>query len=371
MKILMNIFFKNRTQVHQNQRLNRIIVTSAFVSLAAYFMVHFLASERKTLPYSDTMVEAAQIMQSAISIISEHCAEKDIYIDNITDPNHTGLIGPEYSEITTSLGHPGAKRTTTNPNFAALIVHLLYQADVSAGDTIALGCSASFPSLMIASLAAAKALEIYPVSIISSGASSFGATNTDFNLLDIYQLLLKEDVFTIPPAAISLGGDRDIGEGFAPDIKERLVQQILSSKIPFINESDLQENVSTRMKIYFGNSSESRISAFINSGGSYANLGISELVLNVNPGLNNKLSLPAKKERGVLFEMAAQNIPIIHLLYIKGLRVKYGLPWDPVPLPNPGDGELYELHSDDSFRFWLIAVIYFAVLIVLFTYCRK
>jgi poly-gamma-glutamate system protein len=223
---------------------------------------------------------------------------------------------------------------------AGLIVHFLHQASVAAGDTIAVGSSASFPALMIATLAAAQVMEVYPVVILSLGASSYGGTNVDFNLLSIYQLLLRESVFTIQPAAISLGGDKDIGQDFKSEIKDRLLKQIQLGGIPFIYESDLQKNVATRMKIYQGNSSAGRIAAFINIGGNYADLGTSELVLELKPGLNKNVSLPAKPERGVLFEMAAQDIPCIHLLFIKGLAMKYGLPWDPIPLPKPGASKL-------------------------------
>jgi poly-gamma-glutamate system protein len=279
-------------------------------------------------------------MEKAIAIVGSDYVKSGIEIDETIDPNHTGLVGPENSELTTTLGHLEAKRTTTNPNMAGLIVHFLHQASVAAGDTIAVGSSASFPALMIATLAAAQVMEVYPVVILSLGASSYGGTNLDFNLLSICQLLLRADVFTIQPAAISLGGEKDIGQDFKPDIKERLLKQIQSSGIPFIYEPDLQKNVAARMKIYLGNSSAGRISAFINIGGNYANLGTSELALEVKSGLNKNISLPAKSERGVLFEMAAQGIPCIHLLFIKGLAMKYGLPWDPIPLPKPGASEL-------------------------------
>lgn len=362
----MKIFLQKRNYLpqSQDQKLKWIIIVASIVGLAAYLSLQIFSSE-SPLPYSDPMIHAARIMEKAVSAIGHYCDSSGIQIDVTLDPNHTGLIGSEISELATTLGNLKAKRTTTNPNFAALIVHLLERTGVTAGDTIAIGCSASFPALMIASLAAAKAMDVYPIIIISLGASSHGATNPDFNLLNIYEVLLEEKIFSVRPVAISLGGDRDIGRDFGPNLKNRLIQQIQLSGIPFIYESDLQMNISTRMKIYQGDSSENRISAFINIGGSYANIGTSELVLKLKPGLDKKVTLPPKTERGVIFEMAARNIPIIHLLYIKGLAMKYGLPWDPIPLPKAGEFDLYDKRSRNDIRFWLIATICFAVLIML------
>jgi poly-gamma-glutamate system protein len=331
----MNILFKKRDHVQPNPRLNRMVIAAGVVSLVVYAMAQLLFPKR-ALPYTDKMIAAARLMEKAVSIVGSHAESLGIKIDETIDPNHTGLIGPENSDLTTTPGHLEAKRTTTNPDLAGLLVHLLYQAGVSPGDTIAVGSSASFPALMIAALAAARVMEVYPVVILSLGASSFGSNNVDFNLLDLYELLLSEGVFTIPSAALSLGGEQDIGRDFKPEVRERLIKQIQPSGIPFIYEPDLQQNVAIRMKLYQSNSPGGRIAAFINIGGNYANLGTSALVLELKPGLNKITSIPAQPERGVIFEMAAQSIPCIHLLFVKGLAMKYGLPWDPIPLPTPG-----------------------------------
>jgi poly-gamma-glutamate system protein len=349
----------------QDQKLKWLIVFASMISIIAFLSVKIFTSEY-SLPYSDARVKASQIMQNAISTISAFHDSAGIPVDLATDPNRTGLIGSEISPIATTLGNLEAKQTTTNPNFAALIVRLLEEAGVVSGDTIAIGCSASFPALMIAALAAAQAMHVHPVFIISLGTSSFGATNPDFNLLHIYQILRQKNIFSVPPSAISLGGDLDIGRDFEPAIREQLIQQIKSSGIPFIYEPNLEKNVAQRMKFYEGNSS--RLAAFVNIGGSYSNLGTSELVLNVKPGVTKSNSIPPKAERGVLFEMAARNVPIIHLLYIKGLALKYGLPWDPIPLPEPMVSESLGVKSNNDFRFWVIAGVYFSILIGLAGY---
>ena len=352
------------------------IVVAGIVSLAAYMLVQLIAPE-KPLSYTAAMLEAARIMQEAVAVTGQYCQTAGIGIDEAVDPNRTGLIGPEFSGLFTTLGHLEAKRTTTEPAVATLIVHLLSRAGVAGGDTIAIGCSASFPALMVASLVAARAMKVHPVIIISLGASSYGATNERFNLLDMYQLLLKRKVIDVPPAAVSLGGENDVGEYLEPELMESLIRQIEASGIPLIRESDLRSSVAVRMGIYMGidvgiyeggergERGRGRVSAFINAGGSYANLGTSPLALDVEPGLNRSLSLPAEGERGVLFAMAARGVPVIHLLHIRGLSLRYGLPWDPVPLNKPGEVRLYDIQEQEQAAFWLVAVAFFLILIVL------
>jgi len=53
------------------------------------------------------------------------------------------------------------------------------------------------------------------------------------------------------------------------------------------------------------------------------------------------------------------DVPVIHLLFIKGLVKRYGLPWDPRPLPAPGEGELYRRPRIKDPRFLAVAATYF------------
>lgn len=345
--------------------LTKLIILSAFVSLFFFFILCSL-SQTVSLPYSNEMLKASGIMADAISIIQKHCEENGIEIDETIDPNKTGLIGPELTGLTTTLGHADVKRTTTNPNMAGLIVHLMKQAGVQKRDTVAVGCSASFPALMIASIAACKAIEVHPVVIISLGASSFGATRLDFNLLDIYGLLYEKGIFDCLPAAVSLGGEKDIGELYKNEDKEKLIKQIADTFIPFLYQEDLRKNVKQRMDIYMGITGNGNISAFINTGGNYANMGTSSLILNMKPGLNVNAQLPPVEQRGVIFEMIAQDIPVIHLLFIKGLALNHNLEWDPIPLPEPGKSRIYE--SSGNVVFLVITAVYFILLFILILY---
>jgi poly-gamma-glutamate system protein len=283
-------------------------------------------------PGTKEMLIAAKNMEQALKEIQSYCISHQINTNTAEDPRNTGLIGPEWSEITTTQGDPEAKRTTINPNIAALMVHLLVEAGVKKGDTVAIGSSASFPALLIASLSAAKAMELHPLVIFSFGSSSFGASNPDFNVWDIYQLLLNQNIFTVFPVAASLGGEDDTGSEFDKSLKDSILMSLHKAGIPLINEKSLPDNRLQRTRFYFNGTPE-RIKAFINSGGGYANIGSSPLVLNIKPGLVKKSRIPEPGKQGMIHEMLLQNIPVIHLLYIKGLAQKYNLPWDPVSQP--------------------------------------
>ena len=339
-------------------RTQRRIFAAGIVSLLAWVMLQAL-SPRASIAWSEEMREAALRMERAVDAVARYTEDAGITVDESLDPNRTGLIGPEYTPLFTTLGQLEAKRTTTNPDMAGLLVYLLRKAGVTAGDTIALGCSASFPALMIATLTAAEAMGVYPVTILSLGASAYGATRPELNLLDLHSLLISERILSTVPAAISLGGEGDVGAEFDPAVRGSLLRQIQMSGVPLLVEPDLRDNVAQRMAIY------GRPAAFVNIGGSDANLGSSPAVLKVRPGLNTEVALPPPAQRGVLFEMAARGVPVIHLLHVRGLALRHGLPWDPMPLPEPGTTVLHDDAGERGVRFWLITVAYFTALVLL------
>ncbi|MGA3245477.1 MAG: poly-gamma-glutamate system protein [Bacteroidota bacterium] len=340
------------------------------VSLAAYVTIQAFSSRAGTQT-TDVARNASAMMERATAAVREDFVSHGGHFNDAIDPNHTGLIGEEYSDITSTVGSLEAKRTTTNPNAAAMLVQLLQEAGVAAGDTIAVGCSGSFPALAIATVSAAKSFGVHPVLILSIGASSFGATRPDQTLLDLYEALRQTSDLKVPVAAVSLGGAKDVGSDFEPDVREKLIEKIRHSGIPFLYESDLRKNVAQRMQIYFGTSSKRRIAAFVNIGGSYADLGTNPLILKVEPGVNKEMTIPADETtHGVVFAMAKQHIPVIHLLHIKELALRYGLPWDPIPLPIISSRSL-QSGSGALRTTWAVTGAYFVSVILIVVYYRK
>jgi poly-gamma-glutamate system protein len=286
-------------------------------------------------------VEAARLMARAGAALRDARVARGLPLDPSADPNGTGLLGAEGSAITTSTGRLEAKRTTTNPAFAGLVVSLLHAAGARRGDVIAVGASSSFPALIVATLAAAKVMGIEPLVISSLGASEWGANLPGFSWLDMEDELRDRGLIDVRPIARAVGGEDDVGTDMSPEGRALLAGRIRAGGAPFLEEPDLGRNVARRMALYRKSAGSRPIKAFVNIGGSWANMGIDAGVLKVEPGLARRVPVPPPGRRGVIQAMAAEGVPVIHLLNVQGLCERYGLPWDPRPLPAPAGGPDY------------------------------
>lgn len=350
-------FFKLNAANAGRKRIYTLLTLSFIIGLIFYcaesMFIHFVNIKNREI--AETMLTASRIMAQAIKEIRK-CRLKTRGSFSPEDLNGTGLIGLDYSPITTTLGNLEAKRTTTNPNFAGLITLLLYEAGVEKGDAIAIGASSSFPALIVATLAAAKAMGVTPLLICSLGSSQWGANDPLFTWLEIEDCLIKSGLLPYQAIAISLGGDEDKGLELEASVRDALRSRISKSGKRFVEAPDLVSNVSQRIALYHQAANGKRISVFVNIGGAWANIGTDPIILRLKPGLNKTVPLPPVDRRGVLFAMAEEGIPVIHLLNIKELTIKYGLPWDPYPLPSPGEGLIYYKHNSIGLRRALAAL---------------
>src|SRR5262249_46844454 len=144
------------------------------------------------------------------------------------------------SVITTNTGSLEAKRTTLDPNWAAVVVQLLYEAGVQRKGTIAIGVSGSFPALNLAAFAAAEVLDLDAISIASVGASSWGANIPTLTWLDMERVLADAGLLRTRSIAASLGGTRDRALGMPKLGRHRLREAIDRAGVPFLEtETDL------------------------------------------------------------------------------------------------------------------------------------
>lgn len=335
---------------------------AALLSLA--YLAVFSLSGKGVSPLAGKMIRAAGLMTKAEQALAA-CKEKAGFpLDTAADPNRTGLVGVETSDITTSLGHLQAKRTSTNPDFAALLVYLAARAGVKKGDYVAVGASSSFPALILASVIAAETLGARPLLILSLGSSEWGANQPGFGWLEMEDCLRRAGLVSVATAAVSLGGDEDAGVGMSEAVRRSLIAKIRDRGLMLVEGGSLEDDVRQRLKAYRIRAGLGRLGLFINVGGNWANLGRSSSVLKLRPGLlgRKEVSMPEPGETGVLQAMAGRGVPVIHLLNIRGLAERYGLPWDPKPLPAPGGGGVYLRARRESRLFAVMSGLYLAAM---------
>lgn len=287
-----------------------------------------------------TELKASKLAQRAMETIRAYRMENRIAIDPVIDPNSTGLLGIDYSDITTTEGSLRAKRTSTNPNFAGLIVRWLDKAGVQKGDNIAISFSGSFPALNISVLAACQILQIQPHIISSVGSSNYGANIPGLTWPEVENILYQKNIFINRSFAISLGGITETGGGIDGQGIIIAMGAIQKHNAYYLKEGDyrsVQHDVIKRKKLF---SSRGDIKAFINVGGSLTSLGWDEKISKIDSGLVKNLKKNDDPNRGLIFRFYEENIPVIHLLNIDYIAKKYALPVDPIPQPVPGNVSL-------------------------------
>jgi len=283
--------------------------------------------------------EAAALMARSLVSIRALRLEKGLRLDRALDPNETGIVGEEFTPLTTSLGDVEAKRTAANPAFAEVVAAYYERAGLGPGDAVAIGGSGSFPALVLASLCAARALDLQPVLVYSLGSSMYGANIPGFTFVDMLARLRADGVLPYRIAAVAPGGERDSGRGVLFDEDgTTLIDEARRSGLPIVEGATLADRVRSRLQIYDAEAGGRPVRCFVNVGGATANYGDTEASLEVPNGLVLKLpALPSSPSRGLIFEFAARGVPVVHLLHVKGLARANGLPFDPVPFPPPGD----------------------------------
>jgi poly-gamma-glutamate system protein len=349
-----------------NIRSNYVLLFLALLSLGGFFIVENNKIMRKDKWY-DEKIEAAILCKKAAQTIKHYRYGHAKFVNSFNDPNETGLIGYEYSPITSEKGSFSAKSTVTNPNFAALNVHFLRELDVEEGDYIAVGMTGSYPALNIAVCAALQTLKLKPIIISSVSSSSWGANDPEFTWLDMTKVLCDSGIISFNSVAASIGASGDIGRGLSLEGVELSKESIKRNNLQLICFDSIKNNVALRMHIYDSCTAGKPIKAYINVGGGVASMGSVKNEGHIPQGLNRKISLHNFPEKiGVVYEMAKRGIPVIHLLDVHALAATYDLPIKPIPLPEPGSGELFESKKYNLFvlapiTFVLLALIIFII----------
>lgn len=332
----------------------------ALVIGAAGFSGMWLGRQKQLTPYSDVQLAAAKRMQRAEAELLKVIEAEGILIEEI-DLNATGLIGPEWTPLTTTPGLEDAKRTALDPNFAGLMVKYFTEGGLEKGDRVAVGTSGSFPGLVIATLCAGTEMGLDVDVIASFGSSMYGATRVEFNVCRIMGILKDAGIVDYDLLAVSPGGGNDYGESVLwPDSRDIIAGLAAEAGVEYLDFNDIEKTIARRLEI-FGED----VDLFVNVGGASANSGTSAYTLDFPNGLvTEPPRIPTTPNRGLMYEYAARGIPVVNMLNVRQMATDNGIAYDPVPLTQPGEGDVY---YNVVYPLWiavLAAVLMIAVLAV-------
>jgi poly-gamma-glutamate system protein len=317
-----------------------VLSVLSLLALMAFLAVEYGKVDVK-LKHYEQKIEAAKLVKEATDYLKEIRMSKGVFVDVINDPNETALIGQDITPITTDRGYIEAKLTATNPNFAAVIIDMLKEAELEKNDVVAVAFTGSFPGLNIAVHSALQTLKLRPIIITSVGASNWGANDPYYTWLDMERALYSRGIIKNKSVAASIGGGLDRGRGLSPEGRQLIIDAIDRNKVDFINEEHLESSIQKRIELYNQYKKKDRIKAFINVGGGISSIGSVENSQFIPSGLSKILPMKNYPVKGLLVYMAEKNIPVIHLLNVNQLAQQYGLPLNPSPLPKPGEGEIF------------------------------
>lgn len=242
------------------------------------------------------------------------------------DPWNCGLIGVEWSGITTTLGALSSKRTACNPAWAVQFSRWFRELGLGQNDHIAIYSSGSFPGMMLNAIVAAEAMQLEPLLIVSLGSSTWGA-NLPESPWPVLASELRRNGFIHKRADFyTLGAGGELGQGLSPEGEALLREAASNAGVELLTANNLQEMITRKTQLL----DAFKPGVFISIGGSQANLGDAEEVLRLPPGL-----VPANQSdvagNGVIGAAVRGNTPVIHMLNIRSISRKVGIPYDSNP----------------------------------------
>lgn len=288
------------------------------------------------------MLEASRRTQEAYECIAQARMALGYPIDPALDPAKTGMIGLGFSDITTTLGALESKRSSVNPNVAAMVVELFTELELKPGDRVGVNLSGSFPGLNTAVLIAADTMGLETVTMSSVGASTYGANLPELTWPDMEQLLWENQLIPTRSQRLSFGGTKDLGLEFDEGVRGAIYQRLSGYGYTFLLFDDPAQAIQERIACY------EDIAVFVNVGGNLASFGPDSAMDLAAGGILTALP-KGERGNGLIQHYLRQGIPVVHLLNLKDLLPRYGLIYDPVTPQQPGEGAVF---YTQVYSFW-------------------
>lgn len=317
-------------------------------------------TEKEKKPQYEQMEKAVELAAHWFDLVHKEKLNRGLVNKELRSLKYGGLMGKEYSDITTTLGSAEAKQTAINPQFAALTYSWLIENDIDSNSIVGVNISGSFPSIAISVLAAIQTIGAEAVMISSLGASSFGANEPGFTWIDIEELLRANANLRYKSVLITPGGINDNGGGLQPEGIKQIENAALRNGREIFFPKVLIDAIETRIKIF----DDSKIDLLINIGGNHPALGNCSHSWQIPNGVIPNSFKCSHKERSFLFHFIEKDIPVIHFLNIKELAAKNGLQIAPYSIFNKSETVYYQSSLDKLPILIGVILLFFAMLLI-------
>lgn len=229
-----------------NKKKSKKLIPLLMFLVIIFIFLNF--SKKKFNSYYSTQIDARNKMKVAMEKIKLEKKNRGIKISEF-DTINSGLIGEEFTKITTTIGNINSKKATADENMAALLVKIYKDMDLHEGYNVFILATGSFLGLNIASIIAAEEMNLNVKLMTSMGASSYGANNEDFTFPEIIHYLNKEGIIKVDSSLVTLGGYDDV----AKDLDTKTVNEILKrykniGLNVYVNEN-LDENIKYKIDL--------------------------------------------------------------------------------------------------------------------------
>jgi len=243
----------------------------------------------------------------------------------LADPS--GLVGQEVTPLVTTLGSLEAKRLSTSPVWARVLTERLGAEGVGPGSVVAASLSGSFPGLNLALAAACDALGVRLIAVSSVTASTWGANEPGFTWPEMEAMLVEGGVIRPASVAIAAGGAADAAADLAGEDRA-LASRIRNAAaarlgVPALRPGSFEEAVGLRLRAYRRAAAGAPVALYVNVGGAEASMGHSPAILGVGTGFVTGRAL--RGTRGVTAWFAEQGVPILMLLNVRELALRWGV----------------------------------------------
>jgi poly-gamma-glutamate system protein len=224
---------------------------------------------------------------------------------------------------------PASLPISASPAWPRALVREFHRAGLRRGDVVAAAFSGSFPGINLAVMSASEAMGLRLIAVSSVTASSWGATEAGFTWPEVEARLVGAGILRRATVAVSAGGDSDRaldldddGRALAREIAARCARQLQAR---LIEPADFEAAVRARLDAFDTARGARPIAAFVNVGGTEAALGRSTAILKVRNGWIGATPFDASPGRGLVARMVEQGVPVLHVLNVRDLAVRWGI----------------------------------------------